>query len=422
MPFVANMKRPSRVSACAIVWADKKRLRPFYRAGKLLPFLAQAPHRAVEAAARAVVTGEVLLAGDLDLDPPAGVGAARRSKAKRSAGRGLWSALARINIRRLKGDRVIIIDASACFVSPATLGVLIQKLAKADAVGIAGNGAAVAMTRKVFTWLRRSGLARSVADLTGLFHLLQAVRKPERLVLAALPAVGACEQPLRDMASVYTSARAQKTAAALRLVNAGLGLRDPERIELRGTLSFGRDVFVDVNAIIMGNVILEDGVTVGPNCILEDVRIKAGSTIKEFSILSGAQVGPGCRIGPFARIRPGTRLGRGCQIGNFVEIKNATFGLNCKINHHSFVGDAVLGNDVIIGAGSMTCNYDGTKSNVTRIRNRAFIGSGVMLVAPVTVERHAFVGAGTTLVSDAPAHSLTLGRAKQISIKGWTKK
>jgi bifunctional UDP-N-acetylglucosamine pyrophosphorylase/glucosamine-1-phosphate N-acetyltransferase len=209
---------------------------------------------------------------------------------------------------------------------------------------------------------------------------------------------------------------------ALQLVGAGLGLRDPGRIDLRGQLTFGRNVFIDVGVMIIGDVILEDGVNVGSNCILENCRIRAGSMIKDFSMVSGATVGAGCRIGPYARIRPDSILGRGCHIGNFVEIKKTTMGRGCKINHHSFIGDAALGNEVIIGAGSMTCNHDGSKVNRTRIHDGAYIGSGVMLVAPVTVGRKAFVGAGSTIVATAPANSLTLGRARQISIKGWVKK
>ena len=402
------MKHPARVSGSAIVWAGRGRLRPFYRAGKLLPFLTQAPDLAVMATVQAAVTGRALFVGD------------SRSLGKGQSGE-LAIALNHIDARKRPAGRIILIDAAACFLAPATVRAMLQRLATADVVTLPGDSAALAMTSPVLACLRQNSAVRSAVDLGDLIHLLQRDGRPDHWRFATLPAVGAGEQPLRDVAGIYAGARAARTDAALRLVEAGLGLRDPGRIELRGNLTFGRNVFIDVNAIIIGEVILEEGVTIGPNCILEDVRIKAGSTVKEFSLVAGALVGPGCRIGPFARIRPGTRLGRGCHIGNYVEVKNTTFGRNCKINHNSFVGDAVIGNDVIMGAGSMTCNFDGTKSNVTIIRNKAFIGSGVMLVAPVTVERNAFVGAGSTLVANAPANSLTLGRAKQISIKGWKK-
>ena len=400
------MKRLAKVPGSAIVWADRRRLRPFYQAGKLLPFMAQSPHLAVMATVQTAVTGRTLLVGD----------AGSLGKGK---GGGLALALKRIDARELPAGRIILIDAAACFLTPATVRAMLQRLATADFVTLPGNGAALAMTSSVLAWLRRSRAVRSAVDLADLSRIIQREGKLDHWRFVTLPAVGAGEQPLRDVAGIYAGARAARVAAALRLVEAGLGLRDPSRIELRGNLTFGRNVFIDVNAIIIGEVVLEKGVTIGPNCILENARIKAGSTVKEFSLVAGALVGPGCRIGPFARIRAGTKLGRGCHIGNYVEVKNTTFGRNCKINHHSFVGDAIIGNEVIIGAGSMTCNFDGSRSNVTRIRNKAFIGSGVMLVAPVTVERNAFVGAGSTLVANAPADSLTLGRAKQISIKGW---
>lgn len=406
-----------------MVWADKRRLRSFYRAGKLQPFLMQAPHHTVMATARSAMTGEVLFVGDVASDEPGGPGKSGGRRSPRPGKRrGLGLALQQIEMRRIEGDRIVLIDAAACFITQATVTALLQRLAGADLVAIAGSGAAIAMTPHCLGWLRRSEAARAATDLVGLWRILQKAGKRNRWRMITLPPVGAGEQPMLDSAGLYAGTIEHKMAAALRLVDAGLGLRDPGRIEIRGNLSFGRNVFIDVNVMIMGDVILEDGVTIGPNCILEDTQIRAGCTIKEFSLLSGALVGPACRVGPFARLRPGTRLGSGCQIGNFVEVKNARFGRNCKINHHCFVGDATLGDEVIMGAGSMTCNYDGTKSNVTRIRNNAFIGSGVMLVAPVTVERNAFVGAGSTVVTNAPANSLTLGRAKQISIKGWKKK
>jgi acetyltransferase-like isoleucine patch superfamily enzyme len=406
------MKRPSKAPGSAIVWAGRRPLRAFYRAGELHPALAQAPHDTAMATARSAVAGEVLLVGDLA--PGFTTGAAS------SGGRGLGSALRRLDLRRLKGDRIVLIDASACFISPATVAALLRRLPKADLAGIKDSGAAVAMTRRVLAWLLRNETV--AAGLADLWRGLQRAATREQWKVATLPPVGNSEQPIRDAASLYACAREHRLAAALRLADAGLGLRDPERLDLRGKLTFGRNVFIDTNVAIIGDVHLGNGVTIGPNCIVEDSRILAGATIKEFSLVTGAVVGAGCRVGPFARLRPGTRLGDGCQIGNFVEVKNARFGRNCKINHHSFVGDATLGDGVIMGAGSMTCNFDGTKSNVTRIRDKAFIGSGVMLVAPVTVERNAFVGAGSTLVAKAPADSLTLARAKQITIRNWKKK
>ena len=417
------MSLSAKISGSAIVWADRGRLRPFYRAGKLLPFLTHAPGLTALATVKTVVAGGAYIVDGSELGnvPLLGKSRGHRSLVKRK-GSSLAIALDRIDARYLHAGRIILVDATACFIKATTVRTMLQKLAKADVVTLPGNGAALAMTSSVLAWLQQNKLVRSAVDMADLARLLHSEGRPTHWRFAAVSTSGTVEQPLRDVASIYAGMRESRTAAALRLFEAGLGLRDPGRIELRGNLTFGRNVFIDVNTIIIGDVVLGEGVTIGPNCILEDVRIMAGSTVKEFSLVSGAQVGPCCRIGPFARIRPGTRLGRGCHIGNYVEVKNTTFGRNCKINHHSFVGDAVIGNDVIMGAGSMTSNFDGTKSKVTRIRNKAFIGSGVMLVAPVTVEQNAFVGAGTTLVAKAPATSLTLGRAKQFSIKGWKKK
>lgn len=396
-------------------------MRPFFCAGKLQPFLVQAPEQAALATAHSVVEGSVFLAeGNVNtlsngrkLTGMAGKGSHQ--------GTGLWPALKRIGTRPLQGDRLAIIDASAPFLEPATLGALIGKLAKSDVAGMPDSGAAIAMTRDVFSWVLRHGIGRSAKDLADLYRLIQ-MEKPDHLILASPTTCASHEKPLESVRRIYAGLKEHQKEMALQLVDTGLGLRDPGRIDLRGKLTFGRNVFIDVGVMIIGDVILEDGVNVGSNCILENCRIRAGSTIKDFSMVSGATVGAGCRIGPYARIRPDSILGPKCHIGNFVEIKKTTMGRGCKINHHSFVGDAALGNEVIIGAGSMTCNHDGSKVNRTRVHDGAYIGSGVMLVAPLTVGRKAFVGAGSTIVATAPANSLTLGRARQISIKGWVKK
>jgi acetyltransferase-like isoleucine patch superfamily enzyme len=415
------MKHSLKFTSSAIVWVNRRRLRPFFCAGKLQPFLVQAPDLAALATAQSVVDGSVFVAEGRVNTPSTGrkltglPGNASRQSA------GLWPALKQIGTRPWQGGYLVIIDASAPFLEPETLGELIGKLAKSDVAGMPDSGAAIAMTRDVFSWILRHGMGRSATDLADLYRLIQ-LEKPGHLILASPTTCASHEKPLGNVRSIYAGAREHQKGMALHLVDAGLGLRDPGRFDLRGKLTFGRDVFIDVGVVIIGDVTLEDGVSVGSNCILENCRIRAGSTIRDFSMVSGATVGAGCRIGPYARIRPDSILGRGCHIGNFVEIKKTTMGRSCKINHHSFVGDAVLGNGVILGAGSMTCNHDGSKVNRTRIHDGAYIGSGVMLVAPLTVGRNAFVGAGSTIVATAPANSLTLGRARQISIKGWVKK
>jgi bifunctional UDP-N-acetylglucosamine pyrophosphorylase/glucosamine-1-phosphate N-acetyltransferase len=199
----------------------------------------------------------------------------------------------------------------------------------------------------------------------------------------------------------------------------GVTLIDPARIDIRGNLSCGRDVLIDINAIFEGNVTLGDGVQVGANCVLKDVELAAGVVLKPFCHLEGARVGANAVIGPFARLRPGTELAEETHIGNFVELKNAQVGFNSKINHLSYVGDATVGRKVNIGAGTITCNYDGANKHRTIIEDEAFIGSDTQLIAPVTVGKGATLGAGTTLTKDAPAGQLTLSRAKQFTIPGW---
>jgi len=206
---------------------------------------------------------------------------------------------------------------------------------------------------------------------------------------------------------------------AERQLEAGVTLADPARFDLRGTLACGRDVFIDVGCVFEGAVELADGVQVGPHCVLRDVRIGPGTRVEAFSHLDGANIGANARIGPYARLRPGTALGDQTHIGNFVEVKNSSFDTGSKANHLSYVGDATVGARVNIGAGTITCNYDGANKLRTVIEDDAFIGSDTQLVAPVTVGKGATLGAGTTLTHDAPAGQLTISRVRQTTIPGW---
>jgi len=208
---------------------------------------------------------------------------------------------------------------------------------------------------------------------------------------------------------------------AERLMAEGATLVDPARIDVRGGLECARDVLIDVNCVFEGRVALGERVKVGANCVLKDVEIGPGVEIKPFCHIEGARIGAGAIIGPYARIRPGTELAEEVHIGNFVELKNAQVDFNSKINHLSYVGDATVGRKVNIGAGTITCNYDGANKHRTVIEDEAFIGSDTQLVAPVTVGKGATLGAGTTLTRDAPAGELTLSRAKQLTIAGWTR-
>ena len=206
---------------------------------------------------------------------------------------------------------------------------------------------------------------------------------------------------------------------AQNLMERGVTLIDPRRIDVRGELKCGRDVQIDVNCVFEGRVVLGDGVSVGANCVLRDVDVAAGTRIEPFSLLEQAEIGAGCRIGPYARIRPGTRLADEVHIGNFVELKNSQVGYNSKINHLSYVGDTTVGAKVNIGAGTITCNYDGANKHRTVIEDDAFIGSNTQLVAPVTVGKGATIGAGSTITKDTPSGELTLSRSRQITIAGW---
>lgn len=206
---------------------------------------------------------------------------------------------------------------------------------------------------------------------------------------------------------------------AQKLMQQGVALADPRRFDVRGELTVGRDVVIDVNVVIEGRVIIGDGCIVGPQVYLRNTHLRDRVEIKANSVLDGAEVGADCIVGPFARLRPGTVLAAKAHVGNFVEIKNSYIDEASKVNHLSYVGDAEVGKRVNIGAGTITCNYDGANKNKTWIGDDAFIGSGTELVAPVTVGKGATIGAGSTITRDAPPQQLTLGRTKQQSIEGW---
>lgn len=203
------------------------------------------------------------------------------------------------------------------------------------------------------------------------------------------------------------------------LLEAGVTLADPARIDIRGRLEHGRDVSIDINCVFEGDVVLEEGVSIGANCVLKNVHVAAHARIAPFSHLEDAKVGPACRIGPYARLRPGARLAEGVHVGNFVEIKKSEIGAGSKVNHLTYIGDASIGSHVNVGAGTVTCNYDGVNKFRTLIGDGVFVGSGSMLVAPVTLEAGATIAAGSVITKTAPADALTVARARQTSIVGW---
>ena len=213
--------------------------------------------------------------------------------------------------------------------------------------------------------------------------------------------------------------RVAQSSMAEALMEQGVRLADPARIDVRGSLQCGRDVFIDVNCVFEGNVVLDEAVEVGPNCVLKNARIGAGTRLAAFTHIEDAVVGADGMIGPFARLRPGTELAEDVHVGNFVEIKKSRIAAHSKANHLAYIGDATIGSRVNVGAGTITCNYDGANKYQTIIEDDAFIGSDTQLVAPVTVGRGATLGAGTTLTKDAPPDTLTISRARQTSIPGW---
>lgn len=212
-----------------------------------------------------------------------------------------------------------------------------------------------------------------------------------------------------------------RSEVAKGLLEAGVTLADPARIDVRGSLKCGMDVSIDVGCVFEGQVTLGDDVRVGPYCVIRNSTIAAGAEIAAFSHIDGAVVGEVSKVGPYARLRPDAVLAEKTHIGNFVEIKKATVGVGSKINHLSYIGDATIGSGVNVGAGVITCNYDGVNKFQTVIGDGAFIGSDSQLVAPVTVGAGATIGAGSTITKDTPEHTLTLSRAKQMSVPAWVR-
>jgi bifunctional UDP-N-acetylglucosamine pyrophosphorylase/glucosamine-1-phosphate N-acetyltransferase len=213
--------------------------------------------------------------------------------------------------------------------------------------------------------------------------------------------------------------RAYQNAQARRLLEAGVALADLWRVDVRGALACGRDVHIDVNCVFEGEVTLGDRVRIGPNCVLRDVTVGADTEILAFSLLDQATVGKHCRVGPYARLRPGAALAEDVHIGNFVEVKASRVGPGSKANHLAYIGDAEVGARVNIGAGTITCNYDGTSKHRTVIEDDSFIGSDATLVAPVTIAKGSYIGAGSTISKSTPPGQLTLARAKQVSLPDW---
>lgn len=226
-------------------------------------------------------------------------------------------------------------------------------------------------------------------------------------------------QGVNDRIQLNRLERAYQLQQAEALLAEGVSLADATRFDLRGELSIGKDCFIDINVVIEGKVSIGDGVTIEPNCVLRNCSIADGATVKANSVIEQAEMGELSSAGPFARLRPGAKLAKDAHIGNFVEMKNAVLGEGSKAGHLTYLGDTEVGQQVNIGAGTITCNYDGANKHKTVIEDGAFIGSDSQLVAPVTVGKNATVGAGTTVTSDVEAENLAISRTRQRNLSGW---
>ena len=300
------------------------------------------------------------------------------------------------------------------------VGIVEDKDASADERHIreVNTGLMCAQARHLRDWLSRLTNDNTQGEyyLTDCIAMAAADGVP---VVAGQAGSVAETQGINDKRDLACAERMLQRRQADTLMAAGLTLRDPERFDLRGTLHAGRDTRIDIDAVIEGEVVLGDNVHIGPYCVLRNCTIGDHTQVLSHTVIEHAEIGARCQIGPFARLRPDTRLADRAKIGNFVETKKITLGQGSKVNHLSYVGDAEIGANVNVGAGVITCNYDGAHKHLTTIGDDAFIGSDVQLVAPVAVAAGATIGAGSTITKDAPAQQLTLSLARQVSLPGW---
>ncbi len=286
------------------------------------------------------------------------------------------------------------------------------------AVRTINSGIIVADAAHLRRWLQslRNDNAQGEFYLTDVFAMAAAEKMPA--------AIATCSDPIEveganDLWQLARLERAFQLRAAKTLALAGVRFADPSRFEQRGTVFTGLGVSIDVDVILEGEVVLGDGVQIGPFCKLRNVSVGDNTEIRAHCDIDGAQIGHHCMIGPYARLRPGTELAEGAHIGNFVETKMARLGKDSKANHLTYLGDAQIGDRVNIGAGTISCNYDGVNKHLTCIENDAFIGSNASLVAPVTIGEGATVGAGSTITHDVPSGDLALARSRQTAVPGW---
>jgi bifunctional UDP-N-acetylglucosamine pyrophosphorylase/glucosamine-1-phosphate N-acetyltransferase len=304
----------------------------------------------------------------------------------------------------------------------AVTGIVEQKDASAaeQAIREINTGVMVGPADKLRRWLDNLGNDNAQGE----YYLTDVVAMAvaEKVIVKGIKADNWTEvMGINDKKQLAEAERALQARLVDELMAAGVGFADPARVDIRGRLECGKDVFIDVNAVIEGDVYLGDGVKVESNNLVRDSRLGAGTVVHSNCHIEGATTGDNCEIGPFARLRPGAELASNVKIGNFVEVKKSTIADGSKVNHLTYIGDAEIGTGVNVGAGTITCNYDGANKHKTTIGDGVFIGSGVELVAPVKVGAGATIGAGSTITKTAPDGELTIGRSKQVTIKGWTK-
>ncbi|KRB03370.1 bifunctional UDP-N-acetylglucosamine diphosphorylase/glucosamine-1-phosphate N-acetyltransferase GlmU [Lysobacter sp. Root690] len=280
------------------------------------------------------------------------------------------------------------------------------------------TGILVADGEPLRRWLDRLGNDNAQGEyyLTDVFAAAAAEYSPAEMVHVADPVE---VEGANDPWQLAQLERAYQLRAARAVCVQGARLADPSRFDLRGTVSVGQDVEIDVDVVLEGRVELGDGVQIGPFCRLRDVKLAAGTVVRAHCDLDGVVVEGAAVIGPYSRLRPGTVLADGAHVGNFVETKNARIGVGSKANHLTYLGDAVIGSGVNVGAGTITCNYDGVNKSTTTIEDGAFIGSNSSLVAPVTIGKDATIAAGSVITRPAPAGELSIGRARQSTVEGW---
>ena len=385
-------------------------------AGSGAGFVRQMPQRGTGHALQQVVPvldahqpTTVILSGDAPLIR------SRTAQALADACRGDTLALLNVQMVDPSGYGRIVRDASG-----AVRGIVEHKDATPEQrqIGEIYSGIMAAPTRLLARWVMAltDDNAQREFYLTDIVAMAVAEGVPVVAVQAQSEAEVAGVNSPRQLAELEREWQRQHAEA---LMEAGVRLADPTRLDVRGELHCGADVEIDINCIFEGQVTLADGVRIGAHCVIRDATIAAGAVVHPFCHIEGASVGAGALIGPFARLRPGAELGADVHIGNFVEVKNSTLARGAKANHLAYLGDATVGERVNFGAGSITANYDGANKHRTVIGNDVHVGSNCVLVAPVTLGDGATIGGGSTVNKDVPAGQLTVARAKAVSIAGW---